>query len=242
MCLSRKCADIQRPRNIKECLRYITKQDSSSVLVNIPLKETSTLYRAELYKKLEKTTVNWSDFIPSTIHATERKIFEDSVKENRLLKDKEIMAKKVQGLTLRPWQEECLKLLSDSEGDDRSVFWFTDYEGGQGKSKLCQFLFAKKEAAIFHDVDYKNNSFIYNREPYVLFDFPRIYKPNDLRLIEDLKNGCLKVTKYESKRLVFDSPVCVVFSNSLPDTTMLSMDRWQIYTIQHGPLYISRLV
>ena len=37
--------DIVRPINIRQCIKYITKQDQHTLLINIPIKFTSTLYQ-----------------------------------------------------------------------------------------------------------------------------------------------------------------------------------------------------
>ena len=40
-----KVNDIRRPVNFRECIRYVTKEDRQAILLNIPLKFTSTVYR-----------------------------------------------------------------------------------------------------------------------------------------------------------------------------------------------------
>ena len=150
----------------------------------------------------------------------------------------ECLSRRVQGLELRPWQEEAVKSAEEVEGDERAVLWFIDHDGGQGKSKLSQYLAERKGAAIFHDMAYIHNSYIYRKEKYVIFDLPRGYSCTEMRIVEDLKNGVLNVQKYESKRLIFDPLVVIIFSNSPPNMTLLSLDRWNIYSINQGPLYL----
>lgn len=79
-------------------------------------------------------------------------------------------------------------------------------------------------------MDYKNNAYLYDKEK-VIFDFPRLYEPHDLRLVEDLKNGMLLSQKYEPVRKVFSPPIIIIFSNQAPNLAMLSMDRWRIMSI-----------
>ena len=162
------------------------------------------------------------------------------MKQEMLVQNSECLTRRVQCLQLRPWQKEVVEIAQSLEGDERAVLWVVDFEGGKGKSKLCQYLAEKKKAAIFHDLNYIHNSFIYGKEKYVIFDLPRGYECKDMRLVEDLKNGIINVQKYESKRVICDPPVIVVFSNALPNLGLLSMDRWNVYTLQQGPLYVTR--
>ena len=232
--------DIVRPINIRQCIKYITKQDQQSIVINIPLKYTSTIYQAQIYRDQGHTNVNWGDYIPSQIGASDRRVFEDNVKQEINIQNAECLTRRVEGLNLREWQEEVMKIAESLEGDERAVLWVVDFDGGKGKSKLSQYLAEKKRAAIFHDLNYVHNSFIYAKEKYVIFDLPRGYDCKEMRLIEDLKNGIVNVQKYESKRVIFDPPVVIVFSNSLPNLALLSIDRWHVYTLQAGPLYVTR--
>ena len=208
-----KANDIVRPINIRLCIKYITKQDQQALLINVPLKYTTTLYQTHLYRDHGHTTVNWGDYIPSQVGPGKRKVFEDNVKQEVLVQNAECLTRRIEGLELRPWQQEVVQIAEDLEGDQRAVLWIVDFAGGKGKSKLCQYL-AEKKAAIFHNLNYIQNSFIYRKEKYVIFDLPRGYDCKDMRLVEDLKNGIINVQKYESKRLIFDPPVIVIFSNA----------------------------
>ena len=122
--------DIQRPLCIRECVRYITKQDTKAKLLQVPLKYSSTLYRAELYRGQGNSSVNWGGGLyPPEISASERKVFEDHVKKERTAMDIEILNKRTENMEFRPWQEKCKEILKNSESDDRSVFWFVDMDG-----------------------------------------------------------------------------------------------------------------
>ena len=66
-----KANDIVRPINIRQYIKYITKQDQQAIIINVPLKYTSTLYQAQLYRDQGHTTVNTGDYIPSQIGPTE---------------------------------------------------------------------------------------------------------------------------------------------------------------------------
>ena len=53
-----------------------------------------------------------------------------------------------------------------------------------------------------------------------------------LKTIESIKNGLVFSGKYEGAQLIFNRPHVICFSNSLPDTTMMSADRWKIVNIR----------
>lgn len=46
-----------------------------------------------------------------------------------------------------------------------------------------------------------------------------------------LKNGKVYDTRHSSRKWFVDSPVIWVFTNSEPDTELLSSDRWRLWTI-----------
>ena len=144
--------DIVRPINIRQCIKYITKQDQQALLINIPLKYSSTLYQAQLYRDHGHTTVNCGDYIPSQVGPSERKVFKDNVKQEVLVQNAECLTRRVEGLELRPRQKEVAQLAEDLEGDESAVLWIVDFAGGKGKSKLCQYLAEKMtfDSSVFH--------------------------------------------------------------------------------------------
>lgn len=68
-----------------------------------------------------------------------------------------------------------------------------------------------------------------------LFDMPRSMNKDRLyqfySAVETIKDGYAYDDRYHFKEKVFDCPNIWIFSNSLPDRTMLSEDRWNIWTI-----------
>ena len=93
-----------------------------------------------------------------------------------------------------------------------------------------------KNGALFQDLDYRNYSFLYNKENVVVFDLPRSYVPSNMTFIEDLKNGHVMSMKYEPRRMIFESPTLIVFSNNPPPLQHLSMDRWRLLTLGYNEL------
>ena len=231
-----KCTDVKRPVNFREVIRYISKQDKNAIIINIPTKYTSTGYRARLYAQ-NHSMVNYADYIPSTVALCDGKVFEDGVKEERELNEKQIIYKKTEHSDLRVLQQQLLDIIK-TEDSDRRVFWVYDRKGGTGKSFMCQYLL-KSGGILFPDFNYRDNCYIYKIEHLVLFDLARSsIAPVDMRLVEDLKNGYLVSTKYEVRKKIFESPTIIIFSNVLPKNDLLSIDRWYVVEIlDTGDLY-----
>lgn len=136
---------------------------------------------------------------------------------------------------LYEWQKEICSLIKE-QADDRSIYWFYEPTGNSGKSKFGKFLCfhnpnvclltATKSADILTAVDEQYNTYI--------LDFPRHmeqYFPYNA--MEQLKNGFITDSKLKKKAriMMFDPPHVICFSNSPPDKSKLSRDRWRIFNI-----------
>ena len=111
------------------------------------------------------------------------------------------------------------------------MYWIIDTVGGCGKSFLSQNLISDNGALLLANFANKDNAYLYQGEPWVIFDIPRDTDlPNaSFQIIEDLKNGYLISQKYEFRRKILTSPKVVVFSNTYPPKETLSADRWNVY-------------
>lgn len=119
--LNVRAADIARPINMRECIKYITKQDTNAIVINIPLKHTSTVYQGRLYAEQGHSSVVWSDYIPSQISPSERKVFENVVSDEKKRAEYEDLNCRLGGIKLRTWQQELLETVKD-ENINRTVF------------------------------------------------------------------------------------------------------------------------
>ena len=231
-----RISDIRRPVNFRECVRYVTKEDKQAVILNIPMKFTSTIYRAYRYfTECSSSAVTYGDYLPSTVAACDRKVFESTLGCEGKLQDSRFIHNRTESMVLLPWQQELIEQIKSSLNCDRAVFWVVDEPGAAGKSLMCQWLMAHNtfgSSILYQDLDYRTNSYLYNSERLVMFDVPRTTTPTDLRFVEDVKNGYLISTKYECKKKVFPSPTVIVFSNDFPVRTLLSIDRWRVYHIE----------
>lgn len=138
---------------------------------------------------------------------------------------------------LHPWQQNIVDIIN-SEPDDRKIYWFWESTGNIGKSALVKYLVVKynhvfcqggKESDIMNlifktDMDNINT---------VIFDIPRSHKGNvSYSALENIKNGLVCNTKYETGFKAFNSPHVICFANYPPTKPEeLSSDRWVISEI-----------
>jgi hypothetical protein len=163
----------------------------------------------------------------SKIAAMYPRFFQDYIRDN-------IPKKDVTDHDLREWQIK-LKELLDGEINAREIVFIVDETGDTGKTwfahwyatnhENCQVMIPGKKA----DMNYAL------RPPLrVLFiDAPRSKQGEFLQydFLEEVKNGYVFSTKYESNLLTFTPPHVVVLMNELPDMSKLSQDRYRIINI-----------
>lgn len=139
---------------------------------------------------------------------------------------------------LKPWQIALESEIVENEPNPRTIIWYVDINGGAGKTEFCAYM-AKKYVGV-HIVAGSIRDIMYNitkklsdseNEEYrcVFFDIPRAQGDMvSYKGIEAVKNGIITNTKYESTSMILNIPHVVVFSNSEPELTKLSHDRWDI--------------
>ena len=142
--------------------------------------------------------------------------------------------------SLKPWQEQLLKLIETS---DREIIWVCGKTGAEGKSWFQKYLehyytpkrvfrspIDKNKESILHSLSKKTISLI----DVFIFNIPRSFNVDDVpfTLLEDIKDGFAMSTKYNSKSLQFKTPnIVILFSNTLPNKKKVSLDRWNISQI-----------
>lgn len=141
----------------------------------------------------------------------------------------------------REWQLDILKIINDFP-NERKVYWYYDISGGIGKSSLCKYLCAKHNA-LYIDEGKKADliNIIFNNDMdkcnLIVIDVPRDNGNKvSYKAIEQIKNGMICNTKYETGMKLFNSPHLLIFSNFYPETDKLSLDRWEIFEIKNNSL------
>ncbi len=135
---------------------------------------------------------------------------------------------------LRPWQQELNNIITGAT-NDREIIFVVDLDGGKGKSWFAryatshrpntQLLLPGKKA----DMAY---ALISNKRIYFL-DCPRSKQGDFIQydFLEEVKNGLVFSSKYESELKSFAPPHVVVFMNERPDMSKLSIDRYKIINL-----------
>ena len=135
----------------------------------------------------------------------------------------------------RLWQSQIISLLEKQ--NDRVVLWVVDETGGKGKTTLAKMLISTKGAFYVTNGKTADVGYAYDGQEYVVLDYTRDYENYvNYSIIEQMKNGILFTSKYQSKTKVFKPAKVVVFSNFQPDKTKLSSDRWKIIDLAETKL------
>lgn len=128
----------------------------------------------------------------------------------------------------RPWQASLEESLA-AEPDNRTIRWFTDFAGGQGKSTFVSYYVCNEECdAVLLSGKVADMAYTYNSERVVFFDVTRTQAEHMDHLYafaESLKNGVIHSTKYVPVLKTFKPPHVVFFSNSGPMPGKWSADR-----------------
>jgi hypothetical protein len=141
----------------------------------------------------------------------------------------------------KPWQLTLINLCKTTP-TRRTVHWYWESIGNQGKSFLTTYLSLQFNACVLGQGKKADLAHIWashqGQQNVVIFDLPRTVIDGDcgsikhlLSLAEDMKNGCVICTKYESRMVLRPSPHVIFFANQPPPMGALSSDRWNIKEI-----------
>ncbi len=140
--------------------------------------------------------------------------------------------------TLYKWQREIYDLAA-SYGEPcatrRKIYWFWENRGNMGKSYLSKCMVQNLKRLVVRgstrDITFGFKAVEEKRDvDSVIIDIPRNRSVDNISYdaIEDLLNGVIFNTKYESGEHVFNPPIVIVFANNEPDMSKLSNDRWVV--------------
>ena len=132
----------------------------------------------------------------------------------------------------RPWQQELLTVL-ESPPDDRTIRFYVDPTGGQGKTHLTRALLTEqpfnvqalsvgKRDDIAHAIDETKKIFLFN-VPRGGMEFLQY------TILEQLKDRLVFSPKYDSKtKILRHNCHVVVFCNEHPNWDKMSVDRFEV--------------
>lgn len=143
---------------------------------------------------------------------------------------------------LKVWQLKLKNILMQ-EPEDRKIIWVYEDIGNVGKSAFSKYMVVKHDALYItegkkSDIINIVYNYVLNKDLDILIlDVPR---DNGNRIsyksLEEIKNGLICNTKYETGNKCINAPHIVVFSNEPPDKFKFSLDRWEIYKIENNDL------
>lgn len=140
-------------------------------------------------------------------------------------------------MTLWPWQEAVAELAV--QWDKRRINVIYDASGNNGKTTFRMHLqFSGLARTIPYCNDYKDLLRMVMdlpTAPCYFFDLPRAMGKEKLlqfwSAVETIKDGYAYDDRYSFKEKYFDCPQVFVITNQVPESSMLSNDRWNIWTI-----------
>lgn len=176
-----------------------------------------------------ETSARFGRFIRERIQARDTQQQRDALREE------------LSGLSLYPWQEQLVNLVGGA-ADRRKIVWVWSAAGRTGKSTFATYLSVNHGATLLGQGKKTDLAYIFATQPsrVVVFDLSRTAAPEEGKehtldhlyaLAEDLKNGRIVSTKYESKTVFFPSPHVIFFANFPPDMSKWSEDRYDIREI-----------
>lgn len=150
--------------------------------------------------------------------------------------------------SLFPWQNEMIKL--SKPFDTRNVNVICDTDGNIGKTTIKGYMRVHGLGTpIPFCNDFKDIMRMVMDMPTAttyIMDMPRaINKEKLFQLyagIESIKDGYAYDDRYQFKDKYFDCPNIWIFTNSLPDFTLLSKDRWIIWKVDEAKQLIRYMI
>lgn len=137
----------------------------------------------------------------------------------------------VPGYNLHEWQQELLFKL-DEEPDDRTIQFIVDQTGNNGKTWFAHWYASKNDnCQVLCPGKRADMAYILRTDIRVLIlDAPRSKQGEYIQydFLEDVKNGYVFCSKYESSIKTLKNIHLVVLMNEPPDLTKLSNDRFDI--------------
>lgn len=150
--------------------------------------------------------------------------------------------KQIQGIVPYKWQQQILDMIK--VWDTRNINVIIDTKGNNGKSTLtcyaCVHDYARKIPLANDYKDILRMVYCMPKSKGYFIDMPRAMKKERLfqfwSALESIKDGYCYDDRYEFKDCWFDCPNIFVFTNTQPDTSLYTRDRWKFWEIKGDEL------
>lgn len=136
--------------------------------------------------------------------------------------------------SLRSWQTKALEMLKGQ--NNRQILFVVDEEGAKGKTTMAQYLMANHNSCYLNGGKHADLAHAFSKNQnceFVIFDMARNTSKDfwPYNMMEQLKNGMITSTKYDSTTIFCKWKKIIVFSNEEPDRCKLTQDRYKILKI-----------
>lgn len=164
------------------------------------------------------------------------RFIKDLIQERDYTKGLNSLREAFASASLLPWQQALLEVTQENPCP-RKIHWLWDRKGNSGKSWMTSYLAAMHNATVLSTGKKADLAYIWATKicRIAVFDLARTseeYLNSVYSLAEDLKNGRVISTKYESKTVLFPVPHVICFANFTPDMTKWSQDRYNVIEIK----------
>jgi len=130
---------------------------------------------------------------------------------------------------LYEWQNKFLELIKIT--DDRKIIWVYGKTGNEGKTSMSKHMISCLNYLRCENGKSTDIAHMWQGQD-CIFDLSRSQEDHlNYSIIESIKNGLVFSGKYDSCSKAYKIPQVIVFANFAPDTSKLSIDRWDIWEI-----------
>lgn len=132
------------------------------------------------------------------------------------------------------WQTDLINYIEKTKNNNREIIYIYDKNGNSGKTAITKYLCIEKNAISLSG---KTADMFYActiKPKIIIIDCPRSnIEYLNYTAIEKLKDGIFFSNKYESKMIIMNSPILIIFANEPPITCKMSEDRWRIIDLEN---------
>lgn len=138
----------------------------------------------------------------------------------------------MENVVLLPWQQEVMDVIN-APINPRHFHWFWEPTGNVGKSFMCNYLRRNHKAQTLSNGKTADIAYLFKPCHVLVWDFPRVTDLEKINyyVMEQISNGWITSTKYQSMVKNFNPPHQIIFANAPPPHGKLSEDRIQLHRI-----------
>lgn len=221
--------------NLKRHKKICELKQQEDEIIKVSDAYTKKIKRGELLEKILRKN-------PNTIEEALNRDDKESLNLYQLSCEENV---DMNSVNLKPWQEKVIRFIDNPS--ERKIYWVIGERGNEGKTFIQKYihkLFGSRRVLKSElnsrkvDIAYALSQESFTCKDIFLFNLLRSDFIASYGILENIKDGYLLSSKYRSKPLKIKTPnTVIVFSNSHPEKTQLSSDRWKVYKIQSDEIH-----